>query len=103
MPTRKSNKTHGQLPDDSDSEDLWRADKGWLARWRELHAQSYTEVQEALHHAPTPTPRISLMPPYHKRKFLATVPVFFTDTTNIARHRYYVITESPDKPTLQGV
>ena len=77
--TRKSNKIHGQLPDDSDSVGIWRADTGWLARWQEHHAQSYTEFQEARH---------LVKHPHAKLKFLATVPVFFTDTTNIARRCY---------------
>ena len=92
--THKSNKIHGQLPDDSGSVGIWHADTGWLERWQEHHAQSYTEFQEARH---------LVKHPHAKLKFLATVPVFFTDTKNIATRCYYVITESPDKPTLVGV
>jgi hypothetical protein len=73
---------------DRDSEDLWLANLGWLARWREHHARSYAEVQDALKHAPTPW--LSVKPPYLKRVFLATVSIWFTGTTNITSHRFYV-------------
>ena len=58
-----------------------------LARWREHHARSYAEVQDALKHAPTPW--LSVKPPYLKRDFLATVPIWFTGTTNITSRRVY--------------
>jgi hypothetical protein len=94
MHTRKPNKIHGQLPDDSDSVGMWCADTGWCARWQEHHAQRYTQQNHMVNH------------PHTQRKFLETVPVFFTavtDTTNIAMRLYFVITESPDKPALVGV
>jgi hypothetical protein len=86
---------------DRDSEELWLADSGWLARWREHHARSYAEVQDALKHAPTLW--LSVKPPYLKRDFLATVPIWFTGTTNITSRRFYVIISSRDQAILQGI
>ena len=83
------------------AEELFRADLGWVARWQEHHAQSYAEVQDALKHAPIPWE--SVKPPFVKKLFLETVPIWFTDTKNITSRRFYVISSSLDKPILQGI
>jgi hypothetical protein len=83
------------------SEELWLADLGWKVRWQEHHARSYADVQDALTHAPIPW--LSVKPPFVKKDFLETVPIWFTDTKNITSRRFYVISSSLDKPMLNGI